>query len=499
MPRSAPTSLAPIRPSETMLDLALLAQLPQTYAARYYNTTHLHPLGALAVAVCGMLTLSLPRRLAMFPFLVVVCFIPSVQRLNLGGLDFTLLRIMILFGWIRILSRGELQRITKNRADTIIVAWALAEAAAYILLRRDFSSVVYMAGLMFDSLGMYFIVRALIKNWEDLQRLAVGLVIVSVPMALAFAFEKLTSRNLFALFGGASAITSIRDGKLRAVGAFSHPILSGCFMASIVPFMVARWWTGGAGRMQAVLGFVCSTIVILACASSTPMAALFAGIMAAFFWILRTQMQSIRWGIVAGLIGLHFVMEQPVWHLICRVDLAGGSTGWHRFLLIDNAIHRVGEWGLLGTVSTIHWGRDMHDITNQFVLEGVRGGLSALILFSVLVGVSFANVGTTWRRIDESDFAARAMSWALGVSLFIHFASFWGVSYFGQTTFSWFLTVGAIASMATAPVQSSATQPAGPTLARPLPELVPDARLGRSGRPRRPSRRGVLREIRGGA
>jgi hypothetical protein len=41
-------------------------------------------------------------------------------------------------------------------------------------------------------------------------------------------------------------------------------------------------------------------------------------------------------GLVGALAVLHFfVMQAPVWHLISRIDLIGGSTGWHRYIIFD--------------------------------------------------------------------------------------------------------------------------------------------------------------------
>ena len=47
---------------------------------------------------------------------------------------------------------------------------------------------------------------------------------------------------------------------------------------------------------------------------------------------------------------MHVLMKQPVWHLLSRVDVAGGSTGWHRYHLVDKFIENWREWWLLGAV-----------------------------------------------------------------------------------------------------------------------------------------------------
>ena len=74
----------------------------------YVGQTLLHPLGLVAALVLGVLMLILPRRTAVLPMIAMACFLAPVQRLVILGLDLNLLRILMLFGWVRLLVRGEL-------------------------------------------------------------------------------------------------------------------------------------------------------------------------------------------------------------------------------------------------------------------------------------------------------------------------------------------------------------------------------------------------------
>src|ERR1044071_7962496 len=47
----------------------------------------------------------------------------------------------------------------------------------------------------------------------------------------------------------------------------------------------------------------------------------------------------------------------------------------------------------------------------------------------------------------EKNRANLIMSWALGISLFIHCTSFIGISYFGQINMVWYLTLAMIGSV----------------------------------------------------
>jgi hypothetical protein len=409
----------------------------------YFDQTTVHPIGVAALGVLAALVLLVPRKWAALPFLLLACFIPSAQRVVLVGLDFTFLRLLVMAGWIRLLTRREIAA-TWQAPDTVIVLWALARLAAYSLLRGDAQAVVYSTGQAFDALGLYFLFRNLIRGWPDIDRLVRVLALVAVPVALAFLLERSTGVNAFAQFGGVPEITMERDGKLRCQGAFDHPILAGCFFASFLPLLGALWWN--RGRLLAATGIGGCLVVIFACASSTPVLAVGAGVFAACLFPFRSIMRWIALGAAVALIGLHLVMKAPVWHLISRIDVVGGSTSYHRYAIIDEAIKRFPDWALIGVRGTGDWGYYMFDVTNQYVAEGVDGGALTLALFVTMLALLFARAARLWRRHARSR-GLLVFSWALGVALFVHSATFFAASYFGSILVAWHLLLATIVSL----------------------------------------------------
>ncbi len=410
------------------------------------NQTTLHPLGLVAVVVLGLVMLVVPRRHAVLPMIVMACFVASAQRVVLVGFDFNLLRLMLLFGWLRILLRGENRGFVWKPLDLTIVLWLLCGAAIYTILHGTLDAFINRLGWAYDAAGMYFLFRCLIRTWSDVENIIIGFAWVSIPLAGAFVFEHFTGRNAFSIFGGVPEITVIRQGRLRCQGAFSHPILAGCFWASLIPLFAGLWWRGGQSRTWSVVGLSAALIIVILCASATPVTAVAFGLVAAAFFPLRKSMAFVRWGILASLVGLHLLMNAPVWHLISRIAVVGGNTGWHRYYLIDQAIKRVGEWGLIGTKSTSHWGWALGDVTNQYVLVGVRGGLLTLILFVAIIALSFRAVGRLLAQ-NAPDRFRTVLTWAMGASLFVHCMNYIAVSYFGQIIFVWFMLLAIIGSL----------------------------------------------------
>jgi len=415
--------------------------------SEFHNQTTLHPLALGAVIILCVLTFVLPRKYALIPCLVLVCFIPSAQRIVIFGLDFTLLRIMAGVGLLRVILRGDFHAGRWRTPDSVMLGWGVTSLVAYSLRRGSLSDLIYMFGVVTESLALYFMVRGILRSWGDLRVFMASLTVICAIVALGFLNEKATGRNVFSVFGGVPAMTEMREGRLRCSGAFAHPILAGCFWAVQCAYMAPLWWSRlGTGRLSAVVGVTAGVVIIVTCASSTPVLSLIAGAGAGAWFVFRRYTQPLKHLIIGGLIALHLIMEAPVWHLMSRVDLAGGSTGYHRYLLVDATISNFSEWALIGTKGTSHWGTGLFDLTNQFVLEGVKGGALRLSLFVIMISMCFSRVGTMWRSAGQ-DREKLAMSWGLGVGLFIHCISFMGVSYHGQVAFGWYFSIAAIVSM----------------------------------------------------
>jgi hypothetical protein len=411
----------------------------------YQGQTTIHPLGLSLLIILGVATLIVKRRSAVIPMLIMACFVAPAQRIVVFGLDFNFIRILVLVGWARIFIKKETGAFVWKTIDKVIIVWAISSFTAYVMLRGSTGAFVYKLGTSFDSLGMYFLFRCLIRNLEDLKNIVISLICLSIPVAVFLLIEKHTGRNIFSVFGGVPEFTVIRQGKLRAQGAFAHSILAGCFWVTQLPLFLALFWQD-TKKWLIIAGTIATLVVIYACASSTPAAGLGAVLLGGFFFTLRHRMSTVRWGVLATLIGLHLVMKAPVWHLISRIDIVGGSTGWHRYILIDQTIHRFGEWWLFGTISTAHWGWQLFDTANMYVNEAVRGGFLTLILFVIILALAFQEVGRLLSTLENNK-ADYYLAWALGVSLFTHCMIFIAVSYFGQIIVVWYLLLASIASL----------------------------------------------------
>lgn len=423
------------------------------------NADEVHPFGIAALLVMSALALVLPRKWLTLPMAILICVIPDGQRIILFTLDFTFLRILLLVLWTRILLRSEFRPLSLNLLDRALLLYVLVMMVCGFLLQPSGQRFVNRLGPGFDAVFLYFFFRHSLRNFGDLMRLAKMFFGLSIPVLGFFLIEHRTQHNLFSVLGGVPEQTLVREGRLRCQGAFSHPILAGCFWALLMPLYIA---TGILTRkwIQPVLACAIALALVILCASSTPAMSILLGLGAASAYLVRRAIPVVRWIAVFGVIGLHMVMKAPVWSLVGRIDLAGGSTGDHRYRLIDNAIHHFDEWALFGTLSTAHWGWGMEDVANMYVGVGVDGGFATLALFVAMIVISFVGISRNVRS-PQLPRNLKLASWALGCMLFMHCTNFIGVGYFGQIQVLWYLTLASIGSLCLVPGSPSlAARPA---------------------------------------
>jgi hypothetical protein len=134
--------------------------LPEGWGEQvYYGQTTVHPVGLAAVITLGILMIIAPRRRAMLPFLLLACFVSPAQRVVIATLDFNFIRLMVIFGMLRVFARGEFKGLRMTGVDVLLVAWVAVGSAVYVIRAGDMAAIVNRAGQAYDALGMYFLFR----------------------------------------------------------------------------------------------------------------------------------------------------------------------------------------------------------------------------------------------------------------------------------------------------------------------------------------------------
>jgi hypothetical protein len=267
-----------------------------------------------------------------------------------------------------------------------------------------------------------------------------------VVLAVCMLGEHVFGKNVFALFGGINEDPEVRKGHIRAQAAFAHPILAGTFGATMFPLFFGLWWWGKRQKGLAIIGTAAAAIMVITSASSTPIGAVMGGLAGLGAWRFRHNMKRVRWWIVIGMILLQLKMHNPIWHVLVRFNITEGSTGWHRYELIDQFIRHFKDWWLIGTRENDTWGIDTWDSANQYVATGISGGVVAFFFLILTIKRGFRAVGLA-RKKAEGDLMREGRIWMLGAVLLAQVAAFLGISYFDQTVVVWCLTLAMISAV----------------------------------------------------
>lgn len=396
----------------------------------------------IVTVILVILTMAVPRKWLLLPFVLAACFVPADQRIIIFGLDFTPLRILVMVGFMRTVLFSEKLTFKWNSFDKLVLAWAICGAIIYVIQWADMNALINKCGVLFDIVGLYCLYRVNLNSWEDIKFVIKIFAVCSLVLGVFVGLEWVTGKNPFALLG--SAVTVVREGRYRCRASFPHAIMLGLFCATLVPFFV-----GFARQDKDKLLFWSAVgacvFIVAATSSSTPILTLLIVLILLCGYKWRRYTAPAGWIFLVSIITLHIVMRAPVWHLIARVGIIGGSTGWHRFNLINQGINHFGEWMFLGCKSTEHWGWGLSDITNQYILEGVRGGFITLVLFLIMIFMSLRILLRL--SLQKQEYKQHFLIWCIFVSILGHCVSFLGVSYFGQMIMWWYMTLGMVGSL----------------------------------------------------
>jgi hypothetical protein len=413
------------------------------------------PIGILFLCAGAAGLAVLPRRWAAVPLVAGACYMTVGQEITVGPFTFTVIRILILVGLVRVRLRRERLAGGLHALDWSILAWGAWACFSALFHAPVLAALVFRLGLVYNAWGIYFLTRIFCSSVDDGLRLARATVILLALVASEMVYEHFATHNLFSPLGAVNMVPEMREGRYRASGPFEHPILAGTVGAVSLPLVIG-WWR--YGRIAACFGALVCLAMIVTSASSGPIVAMLWGVAAVFMWRFRHRTRSIRWLAVGAYLVLELVMKAPAYYLIARVDVVGGSTGWYRARLIQSALEHVGEWWLAGTDQTRHWMQtgvgDQADIVNHYLQTGVWGGLPLVLLLIAVLWAAFARVGAAIRDDSALTPPQRFVVWTLGASLAAHAVTWLGVSYFDQIVVFLYVTLAAIGSALPMPAEA---------------------------------------------
>ena len=454
--------------------IALLAQIADDKDLRKINkaeatawldmtdTTIVHPLALVIFLIAAIWLFAGPRGKMSWSVLMIACLISVAQRFSVLSLDFDFIRAIGALGLIRLLFYGELKDIRPHLADKLVVGLVVAIVFCS-MAREGFNAATQKSGVSLAYFSMYWIGRSSIRSGHDLRMMMVAIGVLAIPVSIFMTIEQVTGRNNFSIFGGVSVFTAIRDGKLRAQGSFTHPIIAGVFFACFAPIAIGVILAKVRG-LSALLGGWCALllgiVVIFMTNSSTPVAGLLLGVLSWCTFKFRQNLKTYLYAIVFVMIVLHFVSTHGIHNVIfTKIDFTGSSTGMHRYLLIDGMLNHIPNWMIMGDANP-GYNKSFRDVTNMYVVAALTGGMIALVLLIMLVVQGFKSVVRAVRNARSRE--DLMTFYGLGCTLVVISISFTAVACYGEGIINCYMVLGACISIGQLPPGTRRPQKAPP-------------------------------------
>jgi hypothetical protein len=410
----------------------------------------MNPVALIFLIIATAAIWVVPRRWAPVPLLIGACYMTLGQGFEIWGLNFPIIRLLLLAGLVRVFVRRERPQGMMFGMDWAFVAWAGWAILASVFHNDPAATLQFHLGMVYNGLSIYFLMRCFCQTEEEVRKVLRVTAWLLVPVALEMVYEQVSHHNLFSMFGGVPDEPAIRSGRVRSQGPFAHAILAGTVGAVWIPLMIGIW---RYHPLTARIGLAACSLIVLTSASSGPLMSGIFSLLALVVWHWRHLTRQMRIAAVVGYVLLEFVMKAPAYYLIARIPLTG-SSGYHRAAIIEAALTHFKEWWFAGTDYTRHWmpygvpfSPDHADITNHYLGQGVRGGLLLMLLFICLLWIGFRYVGQILRLWSDEPVKRQFLVWSLGASLFAHAASCVSVLYFDQSIVFLYLILALIASM----------------------------------------------------
>jgi len=401
---------------------------------------------------CATALIVVPRSFAPSALLVGSIYMTLGQGIEVLSVRLPVYRMMLIVGIVRVLFRREKFSGNLNKVDCLVILWGTWVIFASLFHDQEKYGLIFACGNVFNLVVIYFLFRIWCSNIEIIRTLVATTAVILTPIAVEMCYERMSGRNMFAVLGGVPDLVPIRQGNLRAQGPFLHAILAGTVGATCIPLFIGLL---SKHRIIATLGIISGAVMTFTSSSSGPVMSLLLGVGSVALYQYRKNIKVIRFGIVTVYSLLMIVMKQPPYYLISRIDLSGGSTGWHRSFLIEQTFKHFSEWWLFGTDKTRHWmpmqgiAHDPQhtDITNYYIGFAVLAGLPSMSAVIMILVFSFIWIGRMTAKTMGTCGDHTFMIFCLGSCLFSHAMTGISVAYFDQSMIFFWMAVALISSL----------------------------------------------------
>lgn len=350
-----------------------------------------------------------------------------------------------------------------NRVATGALRLRMADAWIFLggawVLVSFINAYGYLDGLLrggaivFDTVAPYLVARICIRQPDDLRRLLIMVAPGAAAAGLTMMLEAITHQpfvrplaaDIFGdlasyengeAVGRANEFRDVRLGLLRAAGPFSHPILAGVFLSSLL----GMYFSSGIRGWPRLTGLFASTMMFFSVSSGAFLGLLMIGALVAYDWLQR-RFVSLSWkmlliaaGVIAAL--LQLLTAGGVVSLVIRMSL-NPQTGYYRRLIWQFGTDTVAQNPWFGIAYTnydrLRWMNTSVD--NYWLVLAIRHGMIVPVSFGIVVIAAIISLSVASVRQSERD---RQLYVAVAVTVFTLGILGFTVSFFGGMQI-WFM------------------------------------------------------------
>lgn len=424
----------------------------------------MQPLTIAVAIIFSSIALYARPAYALAAYMACLLWYPSYLVVTFGTIDISASRFVVAVLFLRCFLDPAIKNSFKwSKLDTVVTLSVAIYFITYCCAVPLSKALENRLGFLMDSWFAYMVVRYTINSKKSLLTVVKVISVVLIPLAILGVIESVTYWQPFAplirycpwatfVDSGGTSSPDIRFGFARALGPFSHAILFGCSFAMFLPLVFYLRQEGQEWRTKS---YIISGILLVGALSSMSSGPWVMVMVMIFCLILERHKEWARTMLIMFIsmcIFVEFASNRPFYHVIVtRFANPLGGAGWHRARLIDLAIEHFNEWWFLGYgLEDPGWGPElgmgMTDVTNEFILAGVRYGILGLIALIVVIITSFRCVALVHKRVYSPKL--KSMAWALGSILFSIVVTWMSVSFFGQLIPLFYCFLGFIGSFA---------------------------------------------------
>lgn len=413
----------------------------------------------LTVAVIfSLLAITLRPGYALAAYITALLWYPSYLVISIGTIDISVSRIVVAVLLFRCLCDSRiLSKFSWSQLDTWVTLSMVVYVGVFCVTWPLLPAIENRSGFLMDTWLAYIVARFIITDRATLISIIKCISAVLVPIAILGLVESVTGRQPFLplgrfcpWWGGIRRILEKRWGLTRARGPFNHPIAFGGGFAMFLPLI---YFLRHQKSHWLVLAYVLSGVALIGALSSMSSGPWVMVIMAIFCLAMERYKRLVKPLLIFSVFSCIFIgvaSNRPFHHVIASYANPLGGAGWHRAGLIDMAIERFDEWWLVGYGSKdpgwgYYLGQSWTDVTNHFILAGVKYGILGVVVLCGLLITAFRGLSHAYKKTADPEM--KSLCWSLGSILFAVAVAWMSVSFLGQLESLFYCILGMVGSV----------------------------------------------------